>query len=96
MINPAVKYLDYYRDAFQDEIDSDPAYYSDVTEEDMMAELARPKHVPWFKQTFCKYAKGQVFIKDIPGCKKCSGLTLTRSISHTRSLVEENRSRQQQ
>ena len=26
MINPVVKYLDYYRNAFQDEIDSDPAY----------------------------------------------------------------------
>ena len=43
-----------------------------------MAELAKPKHVPWFKQAYCKYAKGQGFIKDIPGCKKCSGLTLTR------------------
>ena len=45
-INPAVKYLDYYRDAFCDEIDSDPTYYDDVTEEDMMAELAQSKHVP--------------------------------------------------
>ena len=43
-----------------------------------MAELARPKHVPWFKQAYCKYAKGQRFIKDIHGCKMCSGLTLTR------------------
>ena len=77
-INSAVECFDYYRDAFQDEIDSDPAYYDDVTEEDMMAELAKPKHVPWFKQAYCKYAKGQGFIKDIPGCKKCSWLTLTR------------------
>ena len=77
-INPVVKYLDYYRDAFCDEIDSDPTYYDDVTEEDMMAELAKPKHVPWFKQAYCKYAKGQRFIRDITGSKKYSGLTLTR------------------
>ena len=77
-INSAVECFDYYRDAFQDEIDSDPAYYDDVIEEDMMAELAKPKHVPWFQQAYCKYAKGKGFIKDIPGHKKCSGLTLTR------------------
>ena len=45
-INPAVEYFDYYRDAFCDEIDSDPTYYDDVTEEDMMAEMAQSKHVP--------------------------------------------------
>ena len=48
-INSAKEYLDYYRGAFQDEIDSDLAYYGDVTEEDMMAELAQPKHVPLVK-----------------------------------------------
>ena len=41
-----MKYLDYYRDDSQDEIDSDPTYYGDVTKEDIMAELAKPKHVP--------------------------------------------------
>ena len=61
MINPAVKYFDYYRGAFQDEIDSDPTYYGDVNKEGMMAELAKPKYLPWFKQVYCEYAKGRVY-----------------------------------
>ena len=62
-INPAVKYLDYYRDAFRDEIDSDPTYYDDVTEEDMMAELAKSKHVPWFKQAYCIIQRARGLLK---------------------------------
>ena len=30
------------------------------------------------QKVYCKYARSQRFIKDIPGHKKCSGLTLTR------------------
>ena len=95
-INPEVKYLDYYRDDFQDEIDSDPAYYGDVTEEDMMAELARPKHVPWLKQAYCKYTKGLGSLKISLAVRSAVGSHSLGSISHTNSLVEKENSSQQQ
>ena len=65
-----------YKNAFKQVKEGDPDYYDDVSVQDMMDELAKPKHVPWFQQAYDKYVEGQRFADQIPGTRTYSGLTL--------------------
>ena len=75
--NPTKTLAKMYEDAFADEIAADPDFYKDEDlEDDMEAEMAEAKHLPWFKQAYRKFAKGKRFAKDIPGREKYAPLTL--------------------
>ena len=66
-----------YEDAFDAEIAADPDFYKDDDlKADMLTEMAEPVHLPWFKQAYKKYAKGQRFADAIPGKEKYAPLTL--------------------
>ena len=67
---------DIYKKTFTQVKQGDPDYYDDVEVQDMMDELAKPTHVPWFQQAYDKYVEGQRFASDIPGTRTYSGLTL--------------------
>ena len=54
-----------YRDAFGKVLAGDPDYYDDDEVDEMMAELAKPTHVPWFQQAYCKFVEGQRFASQI-------------------------------
>ena len=65
-----------YKAAFTTIKTGDPDFYSDVSVQDMMDELAQEKHVSWFQQAYNKYIEGQRFADQIPGTRTYSGLTL--------------------
>ena len=66
-----------YEEAFDNEIADDPAFYKDADlKTDMVKELAKTEHEPWFKQAYRKYAKGQRFADQLPGREKYAPLTL--------------------
>ena len=67
---------DIYKGAFTTVLNGDPDYYNDVTVDDMMTELGKTTHVPWFQQAYEKYVEGQRFADQIPGTRTYSGLTL--------------------
>ena len=74
--NPGTIYDDVYRDAFTTVKDSDLDFYGDINVDEMMAELAKSTHVPWFQQAYDKFVDGQRFASQIPGTRTYSGLTL--------------------
>ena len=74
--NPGTTSEAVYRDAFGKVLAGDPDYYGDASVDEMMAELAKPKHVPWFQQAYDKYVEGQRFANQIPGTRTYSGYTL--------------------
>ena len=66
-----------YSTAFDNEIAADPSFYKDEDlKADMLAEMKEPVHLPWFKQAYKKYAKGQRFADQLPGREKYAPLTL--------------------
>ena len=67
---------DIYKGSFKQVKEGDPDYYDDVSVQDMMTELGKPKHVPWFQQAYNKYVEGQRFADQIPGTRTYTGLTL--------------------
>ena len=67
---------DIYKGAFTTVKTGDPDYYDDVSVQDMIDELAKPTHVPWFQQAYDKFVEGQRFADQIPGTRTYSGLTL--------------------
>ena len=67
---------DMYKKAFTTVKEGDPDYYNDVGVEDMMEELGKQTHVPWFQQAYDKYVDGQRFASQIPGTRTYSGYTL--------------------
>ena len=74
-----------YEDAFNAEINSDRGFYKDKDlKTDMVKEMANTEHVPWFKQAYRKYAKGQRFADEIPGREKYAPLTLRTRNKHYR------------
>ena len=67
-----------YEDAFNAKIADKPDFYKDKDlRADIVAEMAKPVHLPWFKQAYHKYAKGKRFADQIPGREKYAPLTLT-------------------
>ena len=85
--DPKTTYNDVYKNIFNTVKTGDPDYYGDVTVDEMMAELAKPTHVPWFQQAYNKYVEGQRFANQIPGTRTYSGLTLGTDISLTSSVI---------
>ena len=66
-----------YEDAFNKEIAADPSFYKDKDlRADMVKEMAKDVHEPWFKQAYKLYAKGKRFADEIPGREKYAPLTL--------------------
>ena len=66
-----------YEDAFDAEIAGDRAFYKDADlKTDMVKEMAKEVHEPWFKQAYKLYAKGKRFADEIPGREKYAPLTL--------------------
>ena len=56
-----------YEDAFNAEIASDRDFYKDKDlKTDMIAEMGKPVHLPWFKQAYKNFAKGKRFADQIP------------------------------
>ena len=53
------------RTAFTTVKQGDPDYYSDASVDEMMAELGKEKHVPWFQQAYDKYVEGKRFADQI-------------------------------
>ena len=75
--NPEKTLAKMYEEGFDAEIADKPDFYKDdALKADMLAEMAKPVHLPWFKQAYRKYAKGQRFADAIPGREKYAPLTL--------------------
>ena len=82
---------DIYKGAFTQVKAGDPDYYNDVTVDEMIAELAKPTHVPWFQQAYDKYVDGQRFASQIPDTRTYTGLTLgTRNQPDKLSALQRN------
>ena len=80
--NPEKTLGEMYEDAFNAEINSDRDFYKDKDlRTDIVKEMAEAEHVPWFKQAYCKFAKGKRFADEIPEEKSTNLLPSLQGIS---------------